>query len=204
MTVIFENDSDIIVYALEKVITFARDNHYIFLAQSIWWISSIIGLQSKLMTYINNHQLYPKEEEVWREDTASISNDFESRWEETILTECEEYLKDSKHLRDIANLNSTGQTKTGRINPSRTMKKALKKKTWAKDYSRTEGIETGEIDRRKSAGEGLRCAWPSERKGSHRVTDCIRPIKKDKGTAGHPKDKVYQRKPSLWDSDKEE
>jgi hypothetical protein len=42
------------VYALEKIISFARDNQYIFLVQSIWWISSIIGLQQGLIIHIDN------------------------------------------------------------------------------------------------------------------------------------------------------
>jgi hypothetical protein len=54
MTITFENDNDIIVYALEKIISFPRDSHYIFLAQSIWWISSIIGLQPELVIHIDN------------------------------------------------------------------------------------------------------------------------------------------------------
>jgi len=39
----------------------------------------------------------------------------------------------------------------------------------------------------------LRCAWPSDRKGSHRVKDCIRPAKLDKGTASFLKAKEYQK-----------
>jgi hypothetical protein len=54
MTITFQNDIDIIVYALEKIISYTRRNQYIFLAQSIWWISSIIGLQQGLVDYINN------------------------------------------------------------------------------------------------------------------------------------------------------
>jgi len=50
----FESDKNIIVYAFEKVLSYARDNQYIFLAQSIWWISSIIGLQQGLVIHINN------------------------------------------------------------------------------------------------------------------------------------------------------
>jgi len=53
MIITFGNDNDIIVYALEKIISCARENQYIFLAQSIGWISSIIGLQAELVTYIN-------------------------------------------------------------------------------------------------------------------------------------------------------
>jgi hypothetical protein len=54
MTITFQNDIDIIVYALEKIISYARRNQYIFLAQSIWWISSMIGLQQGLVDYIDN------------------------------------------------------------------------------------------------------------------------------------------------------
>jgi len=62
-----------------------------------------------------------------------------------------------------------------------------------RDNSKTEGIESSEIDRRKAAGECLRCAWPSDRTGSHRVKDRVRPIKLDKGTATYPKAKEYQK-----------
>jgi hypothetical protein len=54
MTITFENDNDVIVYALEMITYYARNNQYIFLAQSVWWISSIIGLQSELVTHIDN------------------------------------------------------------------------------------------------------------------------------------------------------
>ena len=53
MTISFKNDNDVIVYALEKVIAYARINQHIFLAQSAWWISSIIGLQAELVSYID-------------------------------------------------------------------------------------------------------------------------------------------------------
>jgi len=54
MTLTFESDHDVIVYAFEKIIFYARHNRYIFLAQSIWWISSIIGLQQRLIIHIDN------------------------------------------------------------------------------------------------------------------------------------------------------
>jgi len=54
MTITFENENDIIVYALEKIISYARDNHYIFIAQSVWWIASVIGLSEGLATHIDN------------------------------------------------------------------------------------------------------------------------------------------------------
>jgi hypothetical protein len=54
MTITYENDNDVILYALEKIISYARNNQYSFLAQSVWWISSIIGLQQGLIIYIDN------------------------------------------------------------------------------------------------------------------------------------------------------
>jgi 3-mercaptopyruvate sulfurtransferase SseA len=54
MTVTFQNDNDIIVYALEKVIAYARDTQRIFVAQCVWWLLSIIGLEQGLINYIYN------------------------------------------------------------------------------------------------------------------------------------------------------
>jgi len=53
MTSTFENDNDVIVYALETVIDYTRKNQYIFVAQSVWWIASIIGLTEELVTHID-------------------------------------------------------------------------------------------------------------------------------------------------------
>jgi len=54
MTITFENDNNVIVYALDKIISFSRNSHYIFLAQCVWWLSSIIALQQSLVTHIDN------------------------------------------------------------------------------------------------------------------------------------------------------
>jgi hypothetical protein len=54
MTITFENDSDVIVYALEKLISYARRTQQIFVAQCIWWLSSVIGLESGLVIHIDN------------------------------------------------------------------------------------------------------------------------------------------------------
>jgi len=54
MTITFENENDVIVYALEKIIRYARKNQYIIVAQSGWWIASVIGLTDGLVTHIDN------------------------------------------------------------------------------------------------------------------------------------------------------
>jgi len=54
MTITFENDNDVIVYTLEKIISYARQHQYIFVAQSVWWLASINGLEQGLLNYIDN------------------------------------------------------------------------------------------------------------------------------------------------------
>jgi len=54
MTINFENDNDVIVYPLEKIIDYTRKNQYIFVAQSVWWLASIISLTEGLVTHIDN------------------------------------------------------------------------------------------------------------------------------------------------------
>ena len=56
MTITFESDNDIIVYALEKIIAYARRTQQIFVAQCVWWLASIIGLDKGLIIYIDNLQ----------------------------------------------------------------------------------------------------------------------------------------------------
>jgi len=200
MTISFENDNDVIVYPLEKIISFTRENQYIFLAQSIWGISSIIGLQPGLITYIDNLQSRSEKEKIWREVTIMSRDkapESEKDPQDTILKECEEFLRDSRRLRDIANPKSTGRTRSGRINPRKSTKKALKESGIGRDHSRTEGIEPDEIYRRKAAGKCLRCAWPPDRKATRRVKDCLRPIKLEKGTASYSKAKLYQQQEPL-------
>jgi hypothetical protein len=48
-------------------------------------------------------------------------------------------------------------------------------------------ISESEIQKRRSAGECLKCAWPGDRKGAHRIKDCQRQLKQAKGTASDPR-----------------
>jgi hypothetical protein len=172
MTITFENDNDIIVYPSERILSYASDNQYIFLVQSIWWISSIIGLQQGLILHIDNlrnrsdnttrrvswepHDIQHQSWEQARDSVVAGTNTIEPEPDQRdrILRECKEYLCDSRRLRDIANLKATGKSKSARINPLRSTKRAWlnKKKQPLKDYTKTEGIQEAEITRRKSAG----------------------------------------------------
>jgi len=56
MTITFENNNDVIVYALEKIIAHARRTQQVFVAQCVWWLVSIIGLEQGLVNYIDTIQ----------------------------------------------------------------------------------------------------------------------------------------------------
>ena len=45
LTIITENDNDIIVYGFETIIAFAWNNQFIFFAHCVWWLASITGLE---------------------------------------------------------------------------------------------------------------------------------------------------------------
>jgi len=47
----------------------------------------------------------------------------------------------------------------------------------------TEGSEGSEVRRRKAAVEFHHCAWPLDRKGSHKTFDCFRWKRLEIGTA---------------------
>jgi hypothetical protein len=212
MTITFENDNDVIVYALEKIIAYARNNQYIFLAQSIWWISSVIGLQEGLIIHIDNlkvrsdleresfiRRASPVESNIpttketpsnlkihpdrvkriqatdsdYTDSSVESVSTIESDIHDEILENCEIFLEQSKQERKAIG-RKTRQD-------SRVVKRNNKKlKTFG---TQTEGIDGSELRRRKAAGECQRCAWPQNRKGSHKTLDCFRWKRLEKGTA---------------------
>jgi len=212
MTITFENDNDVIVYALEKVISYARNTQQIFVAQCVWWLASIIGLEQGLTSFIDNLQsrrkvvVIPEEPEaVVRKTVSPDPKDIQEERRERIFKECEGYLRDSRQLGRVATLKATGKTLTGLINPTAVTKRHLRKEARHKRrlvesleerFPRSAGVDETEVERRKKAGECLRCAWPSERKGAHRVKDCRRPVKPDRGTARLPRKERLQEEAS--------
>jgi len=205
MPVTFENDNDIIVYALECVKAHARGTQQIFVAQCVGWLASIIGLEWELVSHINKLQgeknISP-EEQLPREVSVTPRVLAEDQRIDQVLDNYEQYLRESRRLRGIAALKVSGETTTGRINPTRKSMKylrqpkrvsraaAIKKQ---KNCSKTDGIDDSEISRTKAAGEFLGCAWPFDKEGSHQVKDSIRGIKLDKGTASFPERRNLQK-----------
>lgn len=98
MTDTFENDNDVIMYALEKVISYARDNRYIFLAQSVWSIASVIGLMAGLVDYIDSlrkqSDIRPQIYLPW--DSVLISQDSGNRYHRKISATAQDIQEDSR------------------------------------------------------------------------------------------------------------
>jgi len=214
MPITFEDDTEVIIYALEKIITIARNTQQIFVAQCIWWLATVITLEQGLVQHIDT--LHGRTVPINTTSETMVLNTDTEDHQDKVLKECEEYLRESRRLRDIATSKSKGKTQNARINPTPISKKALRKKdrytrklavsaeTVSKkngksnndeDYPKTFGINGSEIQQRKSSGECLRCAWPADRKSFHRVKDCLRPIKLTEGTATFPNSKEYQQQP---------
>jgi len=211
MTITFKDDSEVIVYAFDKLISYARRTQQIFVAQCIWWLVSIIGLEAELIAFIDksksrcNVTVIPEGNPSVRRTISPIPrDDQEDQRQDKIREVCEEYLRDSKRLREIAALKATGKTLSGFINPTAISKRHLDKsnRTTRKqsdrlvdqtnnDNSRLAGIDRAELRRREKERECLRCAFPDNRKGSHRTADCRRSIRLKKGTAFLPKTKGY-------------
>jgi hypothetical protein len=56
MPITFKIDNDVMVYDLEKVISNARRTQQVFVAQCVWRLASIIGLEQGLINHIDNFQ----------------------------------------------------------------------------------------------------------------------------------------------------
>jgi hypothetical protein len=54
MTLTFTNENDVIIFALDRIIQFAKNHQYLFVANCAWWIAGVIGLESGLITLIDN------------------------------------------------------------------------------------------------------------------------------------------------------
>jgi len=111
MTITFESESDVIVYALEKIVSFARENQYLFVANCVWWIASIIGLESGLITFIDNLEI--RKRDIRQRDISSTPRDIAMA-------------VSVNHTPSDYRSDPLGRTRKGRVNPTPQTKKQLK------------------------------------------------------------------------------
>jgi hypothetical protein len=122
MTITFESDSDVIVYALEKIISFARENQYLFVANCAWWISGVINLQQGLINHIDN--LEARKAVIYNRAISATPRD--------IAREVSPEKKSSDYIPDPLR-----RTRKGRINPTPQSKGQLRKARKALQKNRT-------------------------------------------------------------------
>jgi hypothetical protein len=137
MTITFENDKDVIVYALEKVICYARRTQQIFLAQCVWWLASIIGLEQGLVTHIDNPQEregFSKSTKVHPDRVAQISNTRAVSMVPRDLTEDQrlDRILESAERKIQDSFQDRGACQYNRVNPLPTTRTQLKKARKAK------------------------------------------------------------------------
>jgi len=137
MPITFKHDNDVIIYASERNISHAKRTQQIFVAQCVWWLASIIGLEQGLISHIDKlqgHENTILQEQLPREVLATPRDLVEDRRVDQVLDCTEQFLRESKRLREIAALKISRETTTGQINPLRKTKKSLGK---AKRISKT-------------------------------------------------------------------
>jgi len=118
MTITFENDNDVIVYALEKIIAYAREYQYFFVENCTWWIASVIGLDEGLQRHLDN--LASRQSAIVREISTTprdiardVSIEFDTKLPGVSL---------HNHVKDPLK-----RTKKGQVNPR---PQRNPKKTW--------------------------------------------------------------------------
>jgi hypothetical protein len=136
MTLTFESENDVIVYALERIIPYAKQTQQIFGAHCIWWLASIIGLEQGSIDYIDNiekresavtlgessgivHPDRAQQIELEKAVSPTLKDLTENQRLDLVLEEAEQVIQDSIRDRSAVQRN--------RVNPLPRTKAQLKK-----------------------------------------------------------------------------
>jgi len=174
MVITFGNDNDVIVYTLERIISYRMVNHHIFVTQCVWWLASIIGLQERLVIHIDNLQIQSEDyqkpsathsdlgnihssrvQQVERIDSgvseyASVeTNDSEFERQDTILKGCKEFLLKCEESRKGCVKKSRKQKRKDLVSKGNEPDIGVRKfkKNLRTYHTLTDGIEKSELDR---------------------------------------------------------
>jgi len=102
MTSTFDNDNDVIISWLEKIISYARDNQYIFITQCCWWLASSIGLKEGLVIHIDNLRIRAEAYQA-PSNTCPDSSDVHPDW----INQIEWSISDRKEASDSRSQDSS-------------------------------------------------------------------------------------------------
>jgi hypothetical protein len=136
MTITSGSDNDIIVSAHDNIIGYARKTEQIFIAQCMWWLASVIRLETEFVSHINKLRGRTiVEEPKLSEEACNIrhqnkpatsSDENEKIPQDKVLKDCKEFLRDSRRLRQLDALKAKVRTQFGRIKPTPISKKKLR------------------------------------------------------------------------------
>jgi len=129
ITIPFENNNDVIVDALKKIVSYTRRNQYLFVANCAWWIAGVIGLDKGLIIYIDNLESRRTITPIW-----AVSNT-----PRDIARGVSPQRQSSDYIPT-----QLGGTRKGRINPTPTSKKQLKKARRVKRLQEAEETKRGQ------------------------------------------------------------
>jgi cell division protein FtsL len=100
MTITFETDNDVVIYAFEKVIAYTRRTEQVVIAICIWWLASVINFEQGLVANIDNIQtrqtvtVVPEKISDKKRSISPAPRDIqEDQRRDQLLKECEEFLK---------------------------------------------------------------------------------------------------------------
>ena len=165
----------------------------------MWWISSIIDLQPRLVIYIDNLKVQGNiGEAAAASDTQhkhssrlatlrESSNEVRISEDESIGTTETDIHNEVIENYDIL-LNQSKQDRKAIVRLTRQTSRVIKKNvmTLTTFGTQTQWIHSCELQRRKTAAEGPSCPWLEDLIGRHRTIDCCRAIRKRIGTAHMP------------------
>jgi len=60
VSITFDNEADIILWTLAKLLVTFEQRQYLFVAQWIWWIATIVQLDPALQYFLRHHE-FPSE-----------------------------------------------------------------------------------------------------------------------------------------------
>lgn len=172
----FQMEYNVLVYSFQRIIRFCQEHHYLFAAQCVWWLSSLLGLQGGLVIHNENPRIRDniggREVSVTPQDTETDSG----------IPLPKVPHQPSQNLNWVSE--PLQQTWTGHVNLSPTSKSQLRRarKSQLKRARKflkimhsiqMDRLDLIELQRRKAAGECQRCALPSNQEGAQRTTECF-------------------------------
>jgi len=124
MTITFQLDKDIILYAFDRIITCCGEKKYLFAVQCVWWLASIIGLQQGFVIHIDNlhlqatignHNIREILSTPW--DIAGTMENSDIPWADRILEYAENYQQKSEQAQKDYVSDLLRRTRQGQANP---------------------------------------------------------------------------------------